>query len=47
MKRLNLAIPEDVKEYLKNIAWENRMSVTQYLVNLVRQDMRKKEGAKK
>ena len=47
MKRLNLSIPEDVKEYLKNTAWENRMSVTQYLVNLVRQDMRKKKGAKK
>lgn len=43
MKRLNLAIPDDVKEYLKNIAWENKMSVTQYLIKLVRQDMRKKE----
>lgn len=42
MKRLNLAIPDDVKEYLKNIAWENKMSVTQYLVKLVRQDMKKK-----
>ena len=42
MKRLNLAIPDDIKEYLKNIAWENKMSVTQYLVKLVRQDMKKK-----
>lgn len=37
--RLNLKLPEITKKYLKEAAWINRMSLTQYLVNLVKEDM--------
>ena len=39
--RLNLKLPEITKRYLKEAAWRNRMSLTQYLVNLVKEDMYK------
>ncbi len=40
-ERLNLKLPAQVKEYLKEAAWRNRMSLTEYLVNLVKADMKK------
>lgn len=37
--RLNLKIPTEIKNYLSEIAWRNRQSVTQYLLNLIKKDM--------
>lgn len=38
-ERLNLILPIEIKEYLKEAAWRNRKSVTQYLVMLIEADM--------
>lgn len=40
-ERLNLKLPALVKKYLKEVAWRNRMSLTEYLINLVKEDMEK------
>jgi len=38
-ERLNLILPTEIKEYLKEAAWRNRKSVTQYLVMLIEADI--------
>lgn len=38
----NLMLEEELKEYLKRVSWENHMSITEYLVNLIKADMQKK-----
>lgn len=39
--RYNLNLDLDLKPYLQDIAWQERTSVTQYINNLIRQDMEK------
>lgn len=48
--RLNLNLDGDLEPYLKEVAWINRTSITQYLNDLIRKDMENhkdiKEGLK-
>ena len=37
--RLNLKLPTEIKDFLQEMAWRNRTSLTGYLVRLVRADM--------
>lgn len=39
--RLNLKMPVMDKDYLQEVAWRNRTSVTGYLVKLIHEDMDK------
>ena len=39
--RFNLKLPAITKDYLKEIAWMKRTTITQYLVELVQEDMKK------
>lgn len=39
--RFNLNIPMKYKEYLQEIAWQNRTTITEYLVGLVAADSEK------
>lgn len=41
-ERLNLLFDKELKDYLKQVSWENHMSITEYLVNLIKQDMKKR-----
>ena len=41
--RLNLKMPVMDKDYLQEIAWRNRTSVTGYLLKLIHEDMDKNE----
>ena len=43
-ERLNLKLPTTQKRYLQEMAWRNRMSLTQYLSNLIQADMDKNPG---
>lgn len=43
-ERLNLLFDKELKDYLKQVSWENHMSITEYLVNLIKQDMKKNKG---
>lgn len=49
-ERINMKIAPDVKNYLFDTAWKNRMSATKYLEKLVYEDMEKhpdwKDGKK-
>lgn len=36
--RFNLKLPIECKDYLQEMAWRNRMSITEYLTNLVLAD---------
>ena len=40
--RYNLNLDRDLKEYLHETAWEKRTSITQYINDLIRADMKKK-----
>ena len=40
-ERINLIFPTIIKEYLKEAAWRNRKSVTQYLLDLIHDDISK------
>ncbi len=42
--RFNLNLPMELKDYLADAAWENRTSITAYLIELVRQDKERKES---
>lgn len=47
-ERLNLKLPTELKEYLKTVSWENKTSVTQYLIELIEKDRKEKnENSKK
>lgn len=37
--RYNLNLDKDLKEYLHEMAWKNRTSITQYINDLIRTDM--------
>ena len=37
--RYNLNLDRDLKQYLHEIAWQNRTSITQYINDLIRKDM--------
>lgn len=37
--RYNLSLDKDLKGYLSYISWKNRTSITQYLNDLIRNDM--------
>ena len=37
--RFNAKMPMECKEYLQEIAWRNRTTITDYLVRLIRADM--------
>ena len=37
--RLNLKIPVEYKEYLQEIAWQNRTTITGYLCDMIQADM--------
>ena len=37
--RYNLNLDKDLQQYLKEIAWMNRTSITQYINDLIRADM--------
>ena len=39
LSRLNLKLPTEIKDFLQEMAWRNRTSLTGYLVRLVRADM--------
>lgn len=39
--RLNLKLPNQIKDYLKEMSWRNRTSITGYLIKLVEEDMKK------
>lgn len=41
MCRLNLRIRKEYKDYLEHISWNNHTNMTQYLVNLIKEDMEK------
>ena len=38
--RYNLNLDRDLKEYLHEMAWKNRTSITQYINDLIRADMK-------
>lgn len=42
--RYNLNLDKDLNEYLHDIAWQNRTSITQYINDLIRKDMEEKEN---
>lgn len=37
--RYNLNLDRDLKQYIHEIAWQNRTSITQYINDLIRKDM--------
>ena len=39
--RFNLKLSSFIKEYLKEMAWQNRTTITGYLTNLIQEDMKK------
>ena len=39
--RYNLNLDRDLKEYLHETAWKKRTSITQYINDLIRADMKK------
>lgn len=39
--RYNLNLDRDLKEYLHEAAWKNRTSITQYINDLIRADMKR------
>lgn len=41
--RLNLKLKAEYKEYLKDESWKARMSITEYLNNLIKNDMLEKD----
>ena len=41
--RYNLNLDRDLKEYLHEAAWKKRTSITQYINDLIRADMKKGE----
>lgn len=43
-ERLNLKLPTTQKRYLQEMAWRNRMSLTQYLSGLIQADMDRNPG---
>lgn len=45
--RFNLNLPRRYKEYLQEIAWQNRTTITEYLVGLVAADMERKKAPAK
>lgn len=38
--RYNLNLDRDLKDYLHEMAWRNRTSITQYINDLIRNDMK-------
>lgn len=45
--RINLKLRGEYKEYLDQVSWENRMSITQYLNGLIEEDKKRYEKSKK
>lgn len=45
--RYNLNLDRDLKEYLHDVAWRKRTSITQYINDLIRADMENGEEWKK
>lgn len=45
--RLNLKLDIELKEYIQEIAWLSRMSVTEYLNNLIKIDKENNKNLKK
>lgn len=43
--RINLKLDGDLEEFIKDEAWRQRTSVTQYLNGLIRDDKQKKQKA--
>ena len=39
LSRLNLKLPTEIKDFLQEMAWRNRTTITEYLAQLVRADM--------
>lgn len=39
--RFNMVIDKKIRDFVKDKAWENRMSATAYLVELVKKEMEK------
>ena len=44
--RYNLALDADLNEFLHEIAWQNRTSMTQYINDLIRREMEKYNKSK-
>lgn len=45
--RINLKLKGEYKEYLDQVSWENRMSITQYLNELIAKDQQDYQAKKK
>lgn len=41
--RFNMVIDKKIRDFVKDKAWENRMSATAYLVELVKKEMEKEK----
>lgn len=37
--RFNAKLPIECKDYLQEMAWRNRITITEYLANMIRADM--------
>ena len=40
----NLMLEKELKDYLKQASWEKHMSITEYLIELIKKDMKKNKG---
>lgn len=43
--KFNLSLNDEMYEYLKEASWIKKLSVTQYIRNLIKKDMRENDGA--
>lgn len=42
--RINLKLKGEYKDYLSDVSWQNRVSITQYINNLIGEDQKQRRG---